>query len=333
MSGPKGTLEACSEQAILRGATDTSMFRRFGLHRESLAASLFLAPNFLGFLVFTSLPIVAALALSLCEWDPIAAPLSQIQFVGPRNFVNLLGFHHGAYGWEANDPDFWQFAGNTLFLMLAIPVSMGLSLSLALALNQKLRGITVFRTVFFIPSIAAGVGTMVLWIWVFNPQYGPINMALRTLGMRGPNWLQDYYWAKPSLMLMGLATGVGGTNTVLYLAGLQDVSRDLYEAATLDGAGSWAKFLHVTWPALRPVTFFIFVMSLIEGFQGGFDAGYVMTAGGPDGATTTLSFYVWREAFQYFHLGYAAAIAVVLFTVILAATVLSWRHGKEAVTA
>lgn len=269
--------------------------------------------------------------LSLCEWDPIADPVTRIQFVGLKNFVNLLGFHHGAEGWGANDPDFWQFTGNTLFLMLSIPISMGLSLVLAMALNQKIRGITVFRTIFYIPSIAAGVGTMILWLWIFNPQYGPINMALQWVGLRGPNWLSDYFWAKPALMIMGIATSMGGATTVLYLAGLQDVSRDLYEAATLDGAAVWARFRHVTWPALRPVTFFIFVIAVIDGFQGGFDVGYVMTKGGPDGATTTLSYYTWREAFQYFHEGYASALAMVMFVVISFATVLNWRHGRESV--
>lgn len=308
------------------------MRRRSTRRGETAAAALFLAPNVSGFLVFTFLPILAALALSLAEWDPIAEPLSQIRFVGLKNFANLLVFHQSKGGWQANDPDFWQFTGNTLFLMLAIPASMVLSFALALALHQKLRGIIVFRTIYFLPSIASGVGTLILWIWIFNPQYGPTNMALRMAGVKGPNWLQDYFWAKPAVMLMGLATTVGGPNAVLYLAGLQDVPQDLYEAATLDGAGAWARFRHVTWPALRPVTFFIFVMSVIDGFQGGFDVAYVMTQGGPDGATTTLSYYIWRQAFQFFHLGYAASVAVVQFAAVAAVTALLWRYGGEAVT-
>jgi len=305
--------------------------RRHQRHRETLTAFFFLAPNFIGFLIFTSLPILAVLALSLCEWDPIADPISRIRFVGLANFANLLGFHRAEGGWQANDPDFWQFMGNTLFLMLAIPISMALSLLLAMALNQKVRGMTVFRTLFYIPSVAAGVGTMILWMWIFNPQYGPINLVLRMVGIEGPNWLLDYFWAKPALMIMGIATSMGGTNMVLYLAGLQDIPRDLYEAAALDGAGPAARFRHITWPALRPVTFFIFVMEIIGGFQGGFDFGYVMTQGGPDGATTTLSYYTWREAFQYFHEGYAAALAVVMFAVILVVTAINWRYGKESV--
>lgn len=297
---------------------------------EKKAAALFLAPNFLGFLVFTSLPVLAALALSLTEWDPVAEPLEKIHFVGFSNFVYLLGFHREEGALVANDPDFWMFAANTLFMMLAIPVMLFCSLLLALALNQKLRGVTFLRAAFFTPSIAAGVGTMILWVWIYNPQYGLINNALGALGIAGPNWLQDYYWAKPALMLMCVVTAMGGTSMVVYLAALQDVPRELYEAALMDGATPWEKFRYVTVPVLKPVTFFLLVIGVIDGFQGGFDIAYVMTKGGPDGATTTLGYYVWSEAFRFFHMGYAAAIAVVMFALISCFALLLWRFGGEA---
>lgn len=301
--------------------------------RESGAAAFFLAPNFLGFLVFTSLPVLAAILLSLTEWDPVAQPLEKIRFVGLSNFTYLLGFHRENGAWLANDPDFWMFTGNTLFMMLAIPVTLFCSLLLALGLNQKLRGVTFLRAAFFTPSIAAGVGTMILWVWIYNPQYGLINSALSTLGIVGPNWLQDYYWAKPALMLMGIVTTMGGTAMVVYLAALQDVPQELYEAAEMDGASAWDKFRHVTIPVLRPVTFFLLVMGVIDGFQGGFDIAYVMTKGGPDGATTTLGYYVWSEAFRFFHMGYAAAIAVVMFALISLVALLLWRFGGEGARA
>ena len=298
---------------------------------EATAAALFLAPNFLGFLFFTSLPVLAAIALSLTEWDPVAEPIEKIHFVGLANFVYLLGFHREAGALVANDPDFWTFTGNTLFMMLAIPVTLFCSLMLALALNQKLRGVTFLRAAFFTPSIAAGVGTMILWVWIYNPQYGLINGALSSLGIVGPNWLQDYFWAKPALMLMGIVTAMGGTSMVIYLAALQDVPAELYEAAVMDGASPWEQLRYVTVPVLKPVTFFLLVMGVIDGFQGGFDIAYVMTKGGPDGATTTLGYYVWSEAFRFFHMGYAAAIAVVMFALISIMALLLWRFSGEAV--
>lgn len=313
-------------------ATKTVTATRANSHeaREKTAAALFLAPNFLGFLVFTSLPVLAAVLLSLTEWDPVAAPIEQIRFVGFSNFIYLLGFHREAGVLVANDPDFWMFTGNTLFMMAAIPVTLFCALLLAMALNQKLRGVTFLRAAFFTPSIAAGVGTMILWVWIYNPQYGLINSALSTLGITGPNWLQDYYWAKPALMLMSIVTAMGGTGMVIYLAALQDVPQELYEAALMDGASSWARFRHVTVPVLKPVTFFLLVMGVIDGFQGGFDIAYVMTKGGPDGATTTLGYYVWSEAFRFFHMGYAAAIAVVMFALISVVALALWRFGGEA---
>jgi len=300
---------------------------------DKWAALGFLTPNFIGFLIFTSLPVLATLLLSLTEWDPVANPLNKIQFVGLANFSLLLGFTHTAHGWVANDPNFWQFTWNTLFFMLAIPVSMALALLLAIGLNQKLRGIAFFRAAFYLPSVAAGVGTMILWIWILNPQYGLINTILHSMSINGPNWLQDYYWAKPGLMLMMVSASMGGTGMIIYLAALQDVPQALYEAARIDGAGHWDQFITVTWPALKPATFFIFTMSIIEGFQGGFDMAYVMTNGGPDGATSTLSYYTWSEAFQYFHMGYAAAIAVVMFLIIAIITCIVWRYGGDAVKA
>jgi multiple sugar transport system permease protein len=298
---------------------------------DKWAALAFLTPNLIGFLVFTSLPVLATILLSFAEWDPVAEPLSKIHFVGLSNYSLLLGFTHQAHGWIANDPDFWVFTGNTLFFMLAIPISMALALLLAIALNQKLRGIAIFRTAFYLPSVAAGVGTMILWVWLLNPQYGLINTFLGAISIHGPNWLQDYYWAKPGLMVMMICTSMGGTAMIIYLAALQDVPQALYEAARIDGAGAWEQFVTVTWPVLQPATFFIFTMAVIEGFQGGFDMAYVMTQGGPDGSTSTLSYYTWSQAFQYFHLRYAAAIAVVMFAMIAVITGIVWRFGGEAV--
>ena len=295
--------------------------------RHNWTALAFLTPNLLGFALFTSLPVLAAFALSLFRWDLFHAP----KFVGLQNFVDLLGWHAEDGQTKMNDPEFWKYLGNTLFLMMAIPINMAGAMFLAIVLNQKIRGRVLFRTIFFLPTICAGVGVMLLWKWIYNPEFGLLNYLLSLVGIKGPLWLQSYHLAKPSLMLMGLWSGIGGTSMVLYLAGLQGISPELYEAAEIDGANAWQKFAHITYPMLMPTTFFIFITSVIGGFQGGFESAYVMTGGGPAGATTTISYYIYNHAFQWFNMGYAATIAVVLFGLVLLVTLLNWRYGGRRV--
>lgn len=295
--------------------------------QESTAAYAFLLPNFLGFLAFTSLPVLASLLLAFTDWD-ILTPL---KWVGFENFIKLLGCHKEAGRIVANDPLFWKYMGNTFYLMLAIPVGMGLSLILALAMNQKLKGIVFFRTIYFLPTISAGIALFMLWRWIYNPDFGLINTLLAKLGLRGPDWLSSTTWSKPALMIMGLWTSMGGYNMVLYLAGLQGIDPELYEAAGIDGANKWQKFWNVTWPMLTPTTFFIFIMSMMGGFQGGFDAAYVMTGGGPAGSTTTIMYYIYNNAFQWFKMGYAAAIAWVLFILVFVVTLINWKVGGKLV--
>ncbi len=288
----------------------------------------FLLPNITGFMAFTFIPVLAAVLLSLARWDIFHPP----EFVGLKNYWNLLGWHHASDGsFQWNDPRFWKYLGNTLFLMMSIPVSMGTSLFLAIVLNQKLRLRTFFRTVFYLPHICAGIGLLLLWKYIYNPEFGLINTLLGYVGIHGPGWLTDYHWAKPALMLMSVWGAMGGTSMILYLAGLQGIPPELYEAAEIDGAGSFGKFWHITFPALSPTTFFIFITSIIAGFQGGFNAVYVMTRGGPDGATTTLSYYIYNHAFEWFNMGYAATIAMVLFFIVLLVTLLNWRYGNRRV--
>ncbi|MBT3375877.1 MAG: sugar ABC transporter permease [Lentisphaerae bacterium] len=296
--------------------------------KNNWIAFVFLAPNFVGFLIFTSIPVVAAFALSLFEWNLFQPPT----FVGLRNFVDLLGFFRDGSTWQVSDPRFWKYLGNTLFLMMNIPISMSLSLSLALLLNQKIRGRVLFRTIFYLPTICSGIGIMLLWMWIYNPEFGLANYLLSLLGIKGPLWLKSYHLAKPSLMLMGLWGAMGGTSMILYLAGLQGISPSLYEAAQMDGANAWHRFRHITFPMLAPTTFFIFITSVIGGFQGGFQAAYVMTKGGPDGATSTISYYIYNHAFQWFNMGYAAAIAVVLFGLVATVTLINWKFGGRNVS-
>ncbi len=319
--------------------------------RAALAGYLFILPNVLGFLVFTSLPVLASLLLSLCKWDLLTPP----KWVGLKNFQNLMidaDFWKNPFfsiPWISDCPLGHGFMFNTVFLMLAIPAGILLSLSLAVILNQKLRGMVLFRTLLFIPSITGGIGSMLLWMWLLNPEFGAINLALGhvyealawTASLVGwtwsswaqvrPPWLQEAAWAKPSLIMMGLWSGMGGMNMILYLAALQNVPPELYEAAKIDGAGIWQRFWKITWPMVSPTTFFLFVMGIIGGFQGGFMTAHVMTGGGPEGSTTMIGFYLYQNAYQWFKMGYAASIAWLLFLIVLVLTLINWHAGKRLV--
>ncbi len=291
--------------------------------KEMIAAYGFLLPNLSGFLIFTSLPVLASLALSFTTWDALSGPP---RFVWFKNFMALF-----------QDPFFWKFCWNTIFLMISIPISMAGSLILALALNQKLKGIVFFRTIYFLPTICSGVAIYMLWKLIYNPDFGLLNTMIAKLGellglsLKGPYWLHDEQWSKPALILMGVWQTVGGYNMILYLAALQGVPRDLYDAAEVDGANSWQKFWAVTWPQISPTTFFIAIMSIIGGFQAGFDPAFIMTGGGPNGSTTTIIYYLYNNAFQWHNMGYAAAIAWVLFVIVFAFTVFQWRFFGKTV--
>ncbi|MBN1347206.1 MAG: sugar ABC transporter permease [Phycisphaerae bacterium] len=296
-------------------------------------ALLFVGPNLIGFLVFTSLPVVAAFLLAFTRWDLISPP----EYCGLANLQDLIV-----------DDKFWYYLYNTTFLMLGVPLSMFGSMFLAIILARNLPGMWAYRTAFFLPSITAGVGTFILWQWIYSPDFGLANWLIREMGdgmngvlalahlpwrvgWEGPRWLQDPAWAKPALIIMGLWGGIGGTNMILYLAALRNIPPELYEAADIDGAGSWARFRNITWPMLTPTTFFIFIMGIIGGFQGGFAMAHVMTLGGPDGSTTTISYYIYQCAYQWYEMGYAAAIALALFVIVLIATLINWKVGERHV--
>ncbi len=290
--------------------------------KEALTGYAFLLPNFVGFLIFTLIPVIASLVLSFLQWDLLSPP----KFVGLKNFTNLF-----------NDPFFWKYTWNTIYLMLSIPLSMGGSLLLALAMNQKLKGILFFRTVYFLPTLCSGVAIYMLWRLIYNPEFGLLNAGIAKFGeiagltLRGPQWLTDENWAKPALIIMGVWQSVGGYNMILYLAALQGVPRDLYDAAEVDGANPWQKFWAVTWPQISPTTFFIAIMSVIGGFQAGFEPAYIMTGGGPNGSTTSLIYYLYNNAFQWQNMGYAASIAWVLFIIVFIFTLFQWRFFGKTV--
>jgi multiple sugar transport system permease protein len=304
-----------------------------GHQREHIAAWLFLLPNLIGFLLFTLAPICGSFFLAFTEWDLFSPPA----FVGLAHFKAML-----------LNPDFWRFFWNTIFLMAGIPVSVACSLGLALLMKDRLPGIGLLRTLFFLPSISSGVALFILWRWIFNPDFGLMNQMI--LGVHGwladslslvgihlapfdpPKWLVSTAWAKPALILMGIWISAGGPNMILYIAGLQQIPPELIEAASIDGGSRWVIFRDITWPMLSPTTFFIIVMSVIGGLQGGFEQAYIMTQGGPAGATTTLSYYIYDKGFEWFEMGYASAVAWFLFLIVFLVTAIQWKYGRSAET-
>jgi multiple sugar transport system permease protein len=295
----------------------------------------FLLPNMLGFLAFTFGPVFFSFGASMTNWN-VMKP-GQTRFVGLGNYLRLIV-----------DGQFWSYFANTLYLMLGMPVAIAGSLWVAVLLNRRMPGIAAFRTTLYLPSFTSGVAIMILWKSLYNPDFGPINSMVRSAGFDGPNWLiatqnmlglgvehlgfdrkQFGLGARDALNLMGIWTAVGGNNMLLYLAALTNVPAELIEAAQLDGAGKAAVFFRVTWPQLAPTTFFIIVMSVIGGLQSGFEQARVMTGGGPAGTTTTLAYHIYSKAFEEFQMGYACAIAWVLFAFIFGWTILYWRFGNK----
>jgi multiple sugar transport system permease protein len=279
--------------------------------REAVAGYLFVAPSLLHFLVFTVYLMASSLLISTWVWD-LLTPHEQR---GLYNYKTLL-FH---------DPVFRRAFGNTLlYAVYTIPTGMVLGLLLALAVNQKLRGIAVFRVAYFLPVVVPMVAVAIVFRWLYNPDFGLINWFLSFFGVAKHDWLGSSTTALPAVAAMAVWQNLGW-NMTFYLVGLQAIPRQLYEVSELDGAGGWARFRHVTWPLLTPVTFFVLVTSTIGNLQGAFDQVYLMTQGGPGYATYTNAFYLYSQAFRYFHYGYAAAYAWVIFAVIAVATFLQFK--------
>lgn len=280
--------------------------------REEIAFFLFASPWLIGFLVWTIGPMVASLGLSFTDYAVIAPP----HFTGLENYITML----------TGDELVWQALRVTvLYAAGAIPLGLVASLILALLMNQKIIGIAGFRTIFYLPSVISGVPVALLWMWILNPDFGIINNVLARVGIHGSQWLFSETWVLPSLILMSLWTSVGAL-MVIYLAGLQGIPQHLYEAAELDGAGPWAKFVHVTIPMISPIIFFNALMGVIGSFQI-FTPAYVMTKGGPANASLFFGLYLYNNAFKYFKMGYASALAWLMFLIILALTLLVIRSS------
>lgn len=286
--------------------------RRSRLRRD-LVGYGFIAPWLAGFLVFTLFPFVASIYFSFTKYDIMTPPT----WVGAANYRALL----------TQDPLFWKSLSVTFrYALIAMPLGMVCGVGLSLLLNARIAGMSVYRTVFYLPSIVPAVATSVVFVWILNPQIGLVNGVLKKFGIVGPAWLQDPKWALWALILMGL-WGVGGS-MVIYLAGLKDIPVHLYEAAIIDGASPIQRTRHITLPMLTPVIFFNLVMGVIGSFQY-FTQAYVMTAGGPQDSTMFYSLYLFNRAWRYLDMGYASAMAWILFLLITVVTVLLFRTQRR----
>lgn len=278
----------------------------------------FISPWLIGLLIFTLYPILASLYYSFCEYRVLSPP----RWVGLRNYAALFTDHDY----------FLASLSNTVFMFLELPIGLVMGLAIALLLNLKLRGMALFRTLYYIPSVVPTMASAILWLWLLNPQYGLVNKTLHALGMPGDlTWLTDPKWAKPGFIVMDL-WGVGGS-MIIYLAALQGVPQHLYEAADLDGASAWDRLRHVTLPAISPVIFFNLILGVIGTFQY-FTQAFVIggggsNAGGPANATLFYALYLYQNAFQYFRMGYACAMAWVLFLLTLLAAFLVFKTSAR----
>lgn len=279
---------------------------------ETIAGLLFASPWFIGFLVFTLFPIVASIYFSFTEYDILSDPY----WIGFDNYIEM-------FQW---DPSFWKSLWNTFYYVLfSVPLQIIIGLSIALILNADIKGIAAYRTMYYMPSIVPLVASSILWSWMFNPNFGLLTIAVESLGIEAPSWLGDPKWAKPSLILMSL-WGAGG-GMIIYLAGLKNIPNTYYEAAEIDGAGVWQRFWKITLPLLTPTLFFQLVMGIIGSFQV-FTQAFMMTGGGPNDATLFYVLHLYRNAFQFWRMGYASAMAWVLFAIIMIFTIINWIGSR-----
>jgi len=280
--------------------------------RDNIAGFLFISPWLIHFFGLIAFAMAFSLGISLTETDL----LTGYKFVGFQNYARM---------WD--DPLFWKSFWVTAYYTFAlVPTSIVVALAIALLMNQKVAGIGVWRTLFYLPSLVQGVAVAVLWGFVLNPRFGLLNAGLRALGIEGPRWLFSEEWAVPGLIIMGL-WGAGGA-MLLYLAGLQGIPTQLYEAAEIDGASPLRRFWHITIPMLTPTIYFNVLINIIASFQV-FTQSYVMTSGGPNNATLTQVLYLYRQGFTNFQFGYASALAWALFLLIMVFTVLVVRSSES----
>ncbi|NLU26254.1 MAG: sugar ABC transporter permease [Hungateiclostridium thermocellum] len=285
------------------------------LSRENVAAWTFLLPNLTGFLLISLIPIVASMVLSLTDWKIMGKPT----FIGLKNYMELF----------TRDDRFPQVIWNTVvFIIGTVPVGIALAILVANLLNQRIKGRALFRVLLFIPVVCSTVSAALLWKWLYAKDIGLIAQMLRSVfGIKAPDFLLDTKWAMFSVIVFSIWKALG-YNVVIFLAGLQGISPTYYEAAIVDGANTFQKFLKITIPLLTPTIFFVLVTSIISSFQV-FDQTFVLTKGGPAGVTSTIVYYLYENGFVWYRMGYASAMAWILFLIIMAVTIVQWKFQGE----
>ncbi len=277
-------------------------------------AFLFLGPNLALFLVFTAFPIVFGLAISFSHWN-IVEPMT---FAGLANYRQLLA-----------DPLTLKTVTITLYYTIGVlPTSLALSLFFSILLNQRIRVLGFWRGIFFLPMVTSGVAIALVWKWLYAYQFGAINSLVALIGISRQNWLFDQHLVMPAIIVVAIWAALP-VQIIFFLAGLQGVPKDLYEAAEMDGAGRWQKFRNVTWPLITPTTFFLLIITLIGSFTGGFDIVWNLTQGGPLDSSDLFVVQLYRTAFVYFQMGYASAMAYGLFLAVLLVTIIQWRSQRR----
>jgi multiple sugar transport system permease protein len=297
----------------IAGATPVKRSRKIRW-RKHIEGWIFIGPVIFGIAAFQLVPIVVSIFASLTDWDGLNSP----EVVGVENYRRLI----------ADDPYFRQTVRNTLYFVAGhIPLTMAIALGLALLCNSQMRGIALFRTAYFMPAVSNVVAISVVWFWFYQPQDGVLNGLLSTIGIDGPAWLSDLRWAMPAVIIVSVWQGVGYPMVIL-LAGLQGIPESLYDAAKMDGSSSFQRFRDITLPLLTPSLFFLLITQFISSFQV-FGIIFVMTQGGPANATSVYIYYLYENAFAFGRMGYASAMAWLLFAAIAIVTFVQWKLQKR----
>jgi ABC-type sugar transport system permease subunit len=284
------------------------------VRRDEWWAAVFLGPNLILFCVFTAFPVVFGLAVSFVNWN----------IVEPWTFAGLANYRH-----LFEDPLFWKTIGNSLYYTVGVlPTSLALSLFFAILLNQHLWARGFWRGLFFLPMVTSGVAIALIWKWLYAYQFGAVNSLVVLFGVPRQNWLFNQTLVMPAVIVVAIWAAMP-VQIIFFLAALQGVPKDLYEAVAIDGANRWQSFRHVTWPMITPTTFFLLLITFIQSMTGGFDIVWNLTQGGPLDATNLYVVNLFRTAFVYFQMGYASAMAYALFLVVLVVTIFQWKAQKQ----
>ena len=284
--------------------------------RENIAGYAFILPNLIGFIIFAAFPVGFSFFIGLTNWD-IFTRIKDVEFVGFQNYLEMF-----------TDPWFITSMKNNFFFLCFLPVEIFLALVIAVMLNGKIPGKTFLRTTFYLPNITSYVVVTMIWLLILRPDEGIVNAFLYSIGVKNPpRWFASSLWVKPSIVLMRTWNTLG-YHMILYLAGLQSIDKSLYEASHIDGANRIKQFIYITIPMISPVTFFILIMAVINNFKM-WTTVQLLTGGGPGDSSTVLGYYIYKNAFEYMRMGYAASMSWILLIIILIITLIQWRGQKK----